>query len=176
MTTIASFFLALYAVYYFQKGFEMVPYVSKVEDLAAQWLLVCARWLLCISLYPWTLTRSREAHSSTWPRGSDFINAQCLHSRIITYQLILLKCFCSVQMPQPKVEMKLCVSSTKRSAAISEYLKKVELKCEVVDDSVLKVLKFLSTYNICKLTGNAPCASIFLTFTITFISVKESML
>jgi hypothetical protein len=35
MTTIASFFLA-YAVYYFQKGFEMVPYVSKVEDLAAQ--------------------------------------------------------------------------------------------------------------------------------------------
>ncbi|CAD6253718.1 unnamed protein product [Miscanthus lutarioriparius] len=52
------------------------------------------------------------------------------------------------EMPQPKVEMKLCVSSTKRSAAISEYLKKVELKCEVVDDSVLKVLKFLSTYNI----------------------------
>ncbi|CAD6256893.1 unnamed protein product [Miscanthus lutarioriparius] len=51
-------------------------------------------------------------------------------------------------MPQPKVEMKLCVSSTKRSAAISKYLKKVELKCEVVDDSVLKVLKFLSTYNI----------------------------
>jgi hypothetical protein len=36
MTTIASFFLALYAFYYFQKGFEMVPYVSKVEDLAAQ--------------------------------------------------------------------------------------------------------------------------------------------
>ena len=175
MTTIASFFLALYAVYYFQKGFEMVPYVSKVEDLAAQWLLVCARWLPCISLYPWTLTCSREAHSSTLPRGSHFINAQCLHCRIITYQLILLKCFCSVQMPQPKVEMKLCVSSTKRSAAISEYLKKVELKCEVVDDSVLKVLKFLSTYNICMLTCNAPCASICLTFTIAFICVKESM-
>jgi len=67
--------------------------------------------------------------------------------------------FC--EMTQPKAEMKLCVSSTKRSAAISEYLMKVELKCEVVDDSVLKVLKFLSTYNICKLTGNAPCASIF---------------
>ena len=78
-------------------------------------------------------------------------------------------------MPQPKVEMKLCVSSTKRSVAISEYLKKVELKCEVVDDSVLKVLKFLSTYNICMLTCNAPCASIFLTFTIAFICVKESM-
>jgi len=65
----------------------------------------------------------------------------------------------------------------KRSAAISEYLRKVELKCEVVDDSVLKVFKFLPTYNICMLTGNAPCTSIFLTlFTITFIYVKESML
>ncbi|WVZ53580.1 hypothetical protein U9M48_004498 [Paspalum notatum var. saurae] len=48
-----------------------------------------------------------------------------------------------------KVKMKLCVSSTKRSPAISEHLKKVELKCEVIDDKVLKVLKFLCTYNIC---------------------------
>ncbi|CAM0146244.1 unnamed protein product [Urochloa decumbens] len=48
----------------------------------------------------------------------------------------------------PKVEMKLRVSPTKRSAAISEHLKEVELKCEVVDGRVLKVLKFLSAFNI----------------------------
>jgi len=35
MTTVVSFFLDLCAVY-FQKGFEMVPYVSKVKNLAAQ--------------------------------------------------------------------------------------------------------------------------------------------
>jgi hypothetical protein len=35
MTTAASFFLAIYAVY-FQKGFEMVPHVLKAKDLVAQ--------------------------------------------------------------------------------------------------------------------------------------------
>ncbi|CAN6380889.1 unnamed protein product [Urochloa humidicola] len=49
---------------------------------------------------------------------------------------------------KPKVAMKLRVSPTKRSAAISEHLKKVELKCEVVDNRVLNVLKFLSAFNI----------------------------
>jgi len=48
-----------------------------------------------------------------------------------------------------KVEMKLRVSSMKRSAAISEHLEIVEIKCEVVDDRVLKVMKFLCAFNIC---------------------------
>jgi len=37
----------------------------------------------------------------------------------------------------------------KRSAAISEHLEIVEIKCEVVDDRVLKVMKFLCAFNIC---------------------------
>ncbi|CAO2148189.1 unnamed protein product [Urochloa humidicola] len=49
---------------------------------------------------------------------------------------------------KPNVELKLCVSPMKRSAAISEHLKEVELKCEVVDGRVLKVLNFLSSFNI----------------------------
>lgn len=48
-----------------------------------------------------------------------------------------------------KVEIKLRVSSMKRSTAISEHLKVVEIKCEVVDDRVLKVMKFLCAFNIC---------------------------
>ena len=38
-----------------------------------------------------------------------------------------------------------------RSNAISEHLKVVEVKCEVVDDKVLNVLKFLNKLGICKL-------------------------
>jgi preprotein translocase subunit Sec63 len=35
-----------------------------------------------------------------------------------------------------------------RSAAISGHLETVEIRCEVVDKRVLKVLKYLSTFNI----------------------------
>lgn len=40
---------------------------------------------------------------------------------------------------------------TERSNTISEHLKVVEVKCEVVDDRVLNVLKFLNKLGICKL-------------------------
>ncbi|XP_044954794.1 FBD-associated F-box protein At4g10400-like, partial [Hordeum vulgare subsp. vulgare] len=48
----------------------------------------------------------------------------------------------------PKVEMKGSYSSMKRSPAISEHLKIVEVKCNVVDEKILKVLRFLSAFNI----------------------------
>ncbi|WVZ53637.1 hypothetical protein U9M48_004549, partial [Paspalum notatum var. saurae] len=35
------------------------------------------------------------------------------------------------------------------SAAISDHLKIVEVKCEVIDNGVVKLLKFISTFNIC---------------------------
>ena len=38
-----------------------------------------------------------------------------------------------------------------KSNVISEHLKIVEVKCEVVDEKVLNVLKFLSKLSICKL-------------------------
>jgi len=37
-----------------------------------------------------------------------------------------------------------------RSATISEHLKAIEIKCQVVDEEVSQVLKFLCTFDICK--------------------------
>jgi hypothetical protein len=50
-----------------------------------------------------------------------------------------------------------------RSAGISEHLKIVEVKCEVIGERVLKVLQFLCTFSILKLTYISPRASVFLT-------------
>ncbi|XP_047078846.1 F-box/LRR-repeat protein At4g14103-like [Lolium rigidum] len=51
--------------------------------------------------------------------------------------------------PAHKVEMKVCYSSMERPSGISEHLNIVEVKCSVVDERILKVLKFLSAFNIC---------------------------
>ncbi|KAL6658638.1 hypothetical protein ACP70R_004224 [Stipagrostis hirtigluma subsp. patula] len=44
--------------------------------------------------------------------------------------------------------MKGSFNSMEQSAAISEHLTTVEIKCEVIDERVFKVLKFLCTFNI----------------------------
>lgn len=41
--------------------------------------------------------------------------------------------------------------TTERSNVISKHFKIVEVKCEVVDEKVLNVFKFLSELSICKL-------------------------
>ncbi|KAM0913674.1 hypothetical protein ACQ4PT_012020 [Festuca glaucescens] len=51
--------------------------------------------------------------------------------------------------PAHKVEMKVRYSSMERPSGISEHLNIVEVKCSVVDERILKVLKFLSAFNIC---------------------------
>uniref|UniRef100_A0ACD5WAF6 Uncharacterized protein n=1 Tax=Avena sativa TaxID=4498 RepID=A0ACD5WAF6_AVESA len=56
--------------------------------------------------------------------------------------------------PVHKVEIKGSYNAVERSVAISEHLKIVEVKCNSVDAEVLKILKFLGTLNICKLTAN----------------------
>lgn len=68
--------------------------------------------------------------------------------------LLILQIFftCSLQGPKHNVEMEGSFSSAVQSAAISKYLKIIEIKCEVVDERVAKVLKFLCTFNIRKLT------------------------
>ncbi|KAM0913671.1 hypothetical protein ACQ4PT_012019 [Festuca glaucescens] len=50
--------------------------------------------------------------------------------------------------PTHKVEMKGSYSSVEGPAAISEHLNMVEVKCNVVDEKILKVLKFLTAFNI----------------------------
>jgi hypothetical protein len=50
--------------------------------------------------------------------------------------------------------MKGSYSSVEGPTAISEHLNMVEVKCNAVDEKVLKVLKFLTAFNIRKLTNN----------------------
>ncbi|TVU17790.1 hypothetical protein EJB05_33847 [Eragrostis curvula] len=50
--------------------------------------------------------------------------------------------------PKHEMEMKGSYGSEQRSNAISEHLKVVEVRCEVVDSRVLKVLKLLCSFNI----------------------------
>nr|CAB3489459.1 unnamed protein product [Digitaria exilis] len=52
------------------------------------------------------------------------------------------------QGPEHKVEINGRYSPMEGSAAISENLRIIEVKCEVVDEGVLKVLDFLHTLNI----------------------------
>uniref|UniRef100_M8BWR9 F-box domain-containing protein n=1 Tax=Aegilops tauschii TaxID=37682 RepID=M8BWR9_AEGTA len=50
--------------------------------------------------------------------------------------------------PNHKVEMKGSFSSMERSSAIPEHLNIVEVKCTVVEERILKVLKFLCAFDI----------------------------
>ncbi|RLN29921.1 hypothetical protein C2845_PM05G22100 [Panicum miliaceum] len=56
--------------------------------------------------------------------------------------------------PKHKMEMIGRYNPTDKTAVILEHLKEIEVKCEVVDEKVHKVLKFLCTFNICKHTGD----------------------
>ncbi|TVU26427.1 hypothetical protein EJB05_28974, partial [Eragrostis curvula] len=47
-----------------------------------------------------------------------------------------------------KIEMKGTFSLMERSSAISEHLEEVKIKCDVVDERILGILKFLCTFNI----------------------------
>ncbi|KAJ1275015.1 hypothetical protein BS78_05G104600 [Paspalum vaginatum] len=53
-----------------------------------------------------------------------------------------------------ELEMKGRYFAMEKSAAISKHFKIVEVRCNMVDGDVLKVLKFLCTFNICKTTAN----------------------
>ncbi|XP_066335123.1 uncharacterized protein [Miscanthus floridulus] len=63
--------------------------------------------------------------------------------------------------PKHNVEMEGSFSSAVQSAAISKYLKIIEIKCEVVDERVAKVLKFLCTFNIHNTMYQGYCKNSF---------------
>jgi len=50
------------------------------------------------------------------------------------------------------------------SAAISQHLKTIEVKCKVYDERVCNILTFLSKFNICKLTDITVHVSLFLQY------------
>ncbi|XP_066338126.1 uncharacterized protein [Miscanthus floridulus] len=67
------------------------------------------------------------------------------HSPIL--EKLTLQLFCKES--KSKVEMIGSPDTMERTNAISEHLKIVEVKCEVVDEKMLNVLKFLSKLSIC---------------------------
>jgi hypothetical protein len=56
------------------------------------------------------------------------------------------------------MEMKGHRHATEESTKISQHLKIVKIKCETVNETVLNVLNFMGTLNICKITTNTGFA------------------
>ncbi|KQJ89020.1 hypothetical protein BRADI_4g22904v3 [Brachypodium distachyon] len=84
-----------------------------------------------------------------WCVGPDFDALTCIlkHSPVLeklTLQLV-------PKGQAHKVEMKGSYCLMERSSAISEQLKMIYVKCDVVDESVLHLLKFMCTLNILSL-------------------------
>jgi hypothetical protein len=61
--------------------------------------------------------------------------------------------------------------SMQKSTAISEHLKTVEVKCKAVGLNVVKVLKFLCTFGICKTTSDF--FHLFLNLNFALVHIKE---
>ncbi|TVU16830.1 hypothetical protein EJB05_36985, partial [Eragrostis curvula] len=82
-----------------------------------------------------------------WCVPDDFKMLACIleHSPIL--EKLTLQLFS--EGPNHKMELEGSISPIGRSPVISEYLKTVEVKCEVVDARILKVLNFLRVFNIC---------------------------
>ncbi|KAL6660813.1 hypothetical protein ACP70R_001848 [Stipagrostis hirtigluma subsp. patula] len=80
-----------------------------------------------------------------WCVPDDFHALSCIleHSPVLEKLTLLF-----AEELEPEVELEGSINPTERSAAISEHLKKVEVKCEVVGERILKVIWFLRMFNI----------------------------
>ncbi|CAO2143621.1 unnamed protein product [Urochloa humidicola] len=85
--------------------------------------------------------------NESWCVAPDFPALTCILKNTPVLVNLTLQLFS--KGPKHKVEMIGRFNSVERSGAISEHLKAIEVKCEVVDEEVNKVLKFLCTLNIC---------------------------
>ncbi|CAM0146240.1 unnamed protein product [Urochloa decumbens] len=85
--------------------------------------------------------------NESWCVAPDFSALTCILKNTPVLGKLTLQLFS--KGPKHKVEMIGRFNSMERSAAISEHLKTVEIKCEVVDEEVNEILKFLCTLNIC---------------------------
>ncbi|XP_066305870.1 F-box/LRR-repeat protein At3g59190-like isoform X2 [Miscanthus floridulus] len=81
-----------------------------------------------------------------WCTPDDFNALVCILEHSPVLEKLTLELFC--EGPKYKIEMKGSFNLRERSAKISEHLSIVEVKCQDVDERVLKVLKFLPTINI----------------------------
>ncbi|CAM0947568.1 unnamed protein product [Alopecurus aequalis] len=81
-----------------------------------------------------------------WCAAPDLDPLACILKNAPVLEKLTLQLFS--KGPNHKMEMKGSYSSTERSSAISEHLNIVEVKCNVVDKKIFKVLKFMSSFNI----------------------------
>ncbi|CAN6340594.1 unnamed protein product [Urochloa humidicola] len=84
-----------------------------------------------------------------WCVPGDLSALACILQHSPVLENLTLQQFC--MGPKSKVYIKGSPDPTKRSTAISEHLKIVEIKCEVLDEEIQNVLEFLSKLNISKL-------------------------
>uniref|UniRef100_A0ACD5Z9T3 Uncharacterized protein n=1 Tax=Avena sativa TaxID=4498 RepID=A0ACD5Z9T3_AVESA len=82
-----------------------------------------------------------------WCKAPDLNPLACILKNSPVLEKLTLQLFS--KGPNHRVEMKGHYCSMERPPAISEHLNIVEVKCNVVDERILKVLKFLSAFNIC---------------------------
>uniref|UniRef100_A0A453N1D5 FBD domain-containing protein n=1 Tax=Aegilops tauschii subsp. strangulata TaxID=200361 RepID=A0A453N1D5_AEGTS len=81
-----------------------------------------------------------------WCEAPDLDPLACILKNSPVLEKLTLQLFS--KGPTHKVEMKGSYSRMEGPSAISEHLNIVEVKCNVVDEKILKVLKFLSAFNI----------------------------
>ncbi|CAL4981851.1 unnamed protein product [Urochloa decumbens] len=85
--------------------------------------------------------------NESWCVAPEFSALTCILKNTPVLGKLTLQLFS--KGPKHKVEMIGRFNSMERSAEISEHLKTIEIKCEVVDEEVNEILKFLCTLNIC---------------------------
>ncbi|KAM0913670.1 hypothetical protein ACQ4PT_012018 [Festuca glaucescens] len=81
-----------------------------------------------------------------WCEGPDLDPLACILKNSPVLEKLTLQLFS--KGPTHKVEMKGSYNSVEGPAAISQHLHMVEVKCNAVDEKILKVLKFLTAFNI----------------------------
>uniref|UniRef100_A0A453N114 Uncharacterized protein n=1 Tax=Aegilops tauschii subsp. strangulata TaxID=200361 RepID=A0A453N114_AEGTS len=94
-----------------------------------------------------------------WFEAPDLDPLACIMKNSPVVEKLTLQLFS--KGPNHEVEMKGSYSSMEGPSAISEHLKIVEVKCNVVDKRILKVLRFLSALNILDLgrENKTSCSS-----------------
>nr|XP_034585436.1 uncharacterized protein LOC117848214 [Setaria viridis] len=81
-----------------------------------------------------------------WCVPGDLSALACILEHSLVSEKLTLQLFC--EGSKSKVQIKGSPDPAKRSTAISEHLKIVEIKCEVLDQKIQNVLEFLSKLNI----------------------------
>ncbi|OQU83655.1 hypothetical protein SORBI_3005G154500 [Sorghum bicolor] len=93
-----------------------------------------------------TFNNLRTLLLNEWCVDPDFYVLNCILKHSPVLEKLTLHLF--TKAPQHKLEMIGRYNQMERSATISKHLKEIRVQCEVVNNKVYKVLKFLGTFGI----------------------------